>query len=59
MEIARAGQLDVESRRIWIPPTGKPFWIDLSGNGRHRDLTEAEMRRYLVPDPPIRPVIEA
>ena len=31
-------------RRIWCPPTGRPFWVRYSGNV---ELTDEEIREYV------------
>jgi len=33
-----------DGRRIWVPPTGKPFWAHCSPTV---NLTDEEIRRYL------------
>lgn len=32
-----------DGRRIWVPPTGRPFWTDRQPV---RDLTDEELKKY-------------
>jgi len=34
------------SRRIWIPPSGKLFWVLAGKPNAGPDLTEDELRQY-------------
>jgi hypothetical protein len=48
-EIAMACSIDLPGgRRIWCPPTGRPYWADTSP--RAMDLTDEEMDKYFGPD---------
>ncbi len=43
--IASAGCIDLRNgKRIWIPPTGRPYWV--GGPNAGPDLTDAEMAKY-------------
>ena len=45
-EIAYAGQIDLPGgRRIWIPPTGRPYWV--GGVNAGPCLTDEEIIKYL------------
>ncbi len=41
--IAVASMIDVAGDRIWIPPTGRPYWC---GRQPCRDLTDEELEKY-------------
>lgn len=43
--IAVARQLDLpDGRRIWVPPTGKPFWCHCQPTV---DLTDDEIKQFV------------
>lgn len=45
--IASAFQIDLkDGSRIWVPPTGRPFWAHIA-NGD--ELTDEEMRKHGIP----------
>ena len=47
-DFACAGQIDLDSiRRIWIPPTGKPYWVITGKPNAGPDLTDEEIRKYI------------
>lgn len=48
MRIAFAGQIDTPDGRIWVPPTGKPYWIDRTPGRAGPDLTDEEIEKYLM-----------
>ena len=40
-----AASIDLpDGRRIWIPPSGRPYWV--GGANAGPDLTDAELERY-------------
>lgn len=38
-QVAWAAQVDLQDQRIWVPPTGQPFWAD----GSNRLVTATEI----------------
>jgi hypothetical protein len=48
-QAAAAGCIDLDRQgitRIWIPPTGRPYWVR-AGKDAGPDLTDDEIARYL------------
>lgn len=46
---AIAGCIDLDTlglRRIWIPPTGRPYWVLANLPNAGPDLTDEELRRH-------------
>lgn len=44
--VACATQLDFpDGRRIWVPPTGQPYWVIYGGT---QFLTDQEIEKYLM-----------
>ncbi len=49
MEIAIARRIELKGGcMIWVPPTGKPFWIEYPNS--IRNLTDAEIKKYVESD---------
>lgn len=49
-QLAIAGYADTREGRVWIPPTGKPYWVTGPKCSQFRcgpDLTDEELARYL------------
>ncbi|MFA5379197.1 MAG: hypothetical protein WC455_25805 [Dehalococcoidia bacterium] len=45
--LCMAGYIDVDGRRrIWLPPTGRPYWIGVRPYNAGPDLTDKEMAKY-------------
>ena len=45
-EVVGAGQVDLgDGRRIWIPPTGRPYWV--GGPNAGPDLTDTEIAEHV------------
>ena len=45
--IAIAGRKQVGHRSIWMPATGRPYWIDPYKPNAGPDLTDEEIEKYL------------
>jgi hypothetical protein len=35
-------------KRIWIPPTGRPFWVLTSRPNAGPDLTDEEIEKFII-----------
>lgn len=44
-KIAIAQRIECKAGLIWIPPTGKPYWIEQPNAGRK--LTDDEIKKYI------------
>jgi hypothetical protein len=45
-----AGSIDLDETgciRIWIPPTGRPYWILAGKPNAGPDLTDEEIEKYI------------
>ena len=54
MEAAIAGCKNLNAlgaKRIWIPPTGRPYWIIAGKSNAGPDLTDEEIEKYLFAKP--------
>lgn len=46
-EIAAAGQIDLNNNlRIWIPPTGRPFWVITGSPNAGPELSDRELALF-------------
>lgn len=44
-KIAAACRIKCKAGMIWVPPTGRPYWIEYPNSTR--ELTDAEIREYI------------
>lgn len=45
IKVAIACRIESKKGMIWIPPTGRPYWIEYPNSTR--ELTDAEIKEYI------------
>lgn len=44
-KVVTARRIESKDGMIWVPPIGKPYWIEYPNS--IRDLTDAEIKEYI------------